>query len=210
MFLLSRDDALLKKQMVDVFPALDGVFKFGPFCRPASHRLVGTSCHSNWSSSHTRAIQHCYVTTNAVHNCFSTNRALSIGVLISFEHHIDAHHINTLMHDCCHRQCDRAGWMEEVTNVVSLSINHISFTTTNKGNISHLQLHILACAHLEHLYLHNLFESPTPSFVSFPISARVVQGHVQCGEESRGGRTQSLNSRDPQHLQLQHFQVSQD
>ena len=119
--LLSRDGALLKKQMVDVFPALDGVFKFGPFCRPASHRLVGTSCHSNWSSSHTRAIQHCYVTTNAVQNCFSTNRALSIGVLISFEHHIDAHHINTLMHDCCHSQCDRAGWMEEVTNVVSLS-----------------------------------------------------------------------------------------
>ena len=121
--LLSRDGALLKKQMVEVFPALDGVFKFGPFCRPASHRSVGTGCHSNWSSSHTRAIQHCYVTTNAVQNCFSTNRALSIGVLISFEHHIDAHHINTLMHDCCHSRCDRAGWMEEVKNVVSLSLN---------------------------------------------------------------------------------------
>ena len=48
-------------------------------------------------------------------------RALSIGVLISFEHHIDAHHINTLMHDCCHSRCDRAGWLEEVKNVVSLS-----------------------------------------------------------------------------------------
>ena len=48
---------------------------------PTGHRSVGTGCHSNWSSSHTRAIQHCYVTTNAVQNCFSTNRAHSIGVL---------------------------------------------------------------------------------------------------------------------------------
>ena len=126
--LLSRDGALLKKQMVDVFLALDGVFKFGPFCRPASHRSVGTSCHSNWSSSHTRAIEHCNVTTNAVRNCYSTNRAHSISVLISFEHHIDAHHNNTAMHGSCNRQCNRAGWMEEVTNVAPLSITHISFT----------------------------------------------------------------------------------
>ena len=32
--LLSRDGALLKKQMVDVFPALDGVFSSGLFVGP--------------------------------------------------------------------------------------------------------------------------------------------------------------------------------